>query len=324
MTTDFTISGLKIGVDGGGTKTEFILVDSTGTVIARHVSGGGNPSHVGTDRARDILRTGLAALLLESKIEHPESRIGSTHLYMAGSTITWREIAAGLSGFGTVVVEPDSLPVLELATAGAPGLVLHAGTGSFVAARARDGTLHYAGGLGWKLGDPGSGFDLGRRAIAVALLELQARAHAGASELSPLAVALRTHTGLESYADHSRFFYNDPGANSAISGFAPRVLELAEQGYVPAQQVVSDSMTDLAQLADGVIHRLFSAGAEQRAANPAPVSTVPCGISGKILNSVTAIAALRSLAIQLHWPVDLVFISEPPSEGVRRLLTKSN
>jgi glucosamine kinase len=228
---------------------------------------------------------------------------------MAGSPAFWREVAGTLTGCGHVVTGPDSLPVLELATAGAPGLVLHAGTGSFVAARAPDGTVHYAGGLGWKLGDAGSGFDLGRRAIAHALLELQALS---TGEITPLAAALRSHTGLADYAANSRFFYNDPAANSVIAGFAPRVLELAEQDCGPAQQVVADSVTDLARLADQVIHRLFPAGS----------APLPCGISGRILNSVPAAFALRSLVTKLRWPVALNFITTPPSEGVRRLLAK--
>jgi glucosamine kinase len=315
---DFTISSFKIGVDGGGTKTEFILVDAGGVVVARHLAPGCNPSQVGPDKAQEILRTGLDALLAQSKIGQRESKIDATHLYMAGSPVTWREIAAGLDGLGTLVVAPDSLPVLELATRGAPGLVLHAGTGSFVAARAPDRSVHYSGGLGWKLGDAGSGFDLGRRGIALALLELQAAASSPSvkpspfQKFSPLAEALRAHTGLADYATNSRFFYNDPAANAVISGFAPRVLELAEQDCGPAQQVVADSVTDLARLADQLIHRLF----------PSPAAPVPCGVSGRILNSVPATFALRSLAAKLRWPVALHFITEPPAEGVRRLLGK--
>ncbi|MDQ5978933.1 MAG: hypothetical protein QG602_1907 [Verrucomicrobiota bacterium] len=303
-------NSFKIGVDGGGTKTEFILVDATGAVVARHLAPGCNPSQIGPEKAGLILQAGLEALLAESKIENPKSKIGTTHLYMAGSTGTWREIADRLTGMGRLTVAPDSLPVLELATAGKPGLVLHAGTGSFVAARAPDGSVHYAGGLGWKLGDAGSGFDLGRRAMAHALLELQGQSMPGAKSLSPLAEALRTHTGFADYAANSRFFYNDAGANATISAFAPRVLELAEQDCGPAQQVVADSVTELARLADQVIHRLF----------PAPAAPVPCGVSGRILNSVPASFALRSLAAKLRWPVALHFIIGSPAEGVRRLL----
>jgi glucosamine kinase len=320
----------KIGVDGGGTKTEFILVDAAGTITARHLAPGCNPSQTGPDKARETLLAGLDALLAQSKIENlrqaaagtntgsaaadngAKSKIAETHLYMAGSPPFWREVADSLQGFGCVQTGPDSLPVLELATGGAPGLVLHAGTGSFVTGRAPDGSVHYAGGLGWKLGDAGSGFDLGRRAIAHALLELQGQSMPGATPLSPLAAALRSHTGLADYAANSRFFYNDPSANALISGFAPRVLELAEHDCGPAQQVVADSVTDLARLADQVIHRLF----------PSSVAPVPCGVSGRILNSVPASFALRSLAAKLRWPMTLNFITEPPAEGVRRLLAK--
>ena len=302
----------KIGVDGGGTKTEFILLDGAGTTVATHVSPGCNPSQVGPDTARALLVAGLEALLRDAKIEN--AKISATQLYMAGSPVFWRETAATLSGFGTVTTAPDSLPVLELATSGAPGLVLHAGTGSFVAARAPDGSVHYAGGLGWKLGDAGSGFDLGRRAIAAALLELQGWPPVGVKACpSPLGTALQAHTGITDYAANSRFFYTDPNANAVISAFAPRVLELAENDCGPAQQVVADSVTDLARLTDQVIHRLF----------PQPAVHVPCGVSGRILNSVPATFALRSLAGKLRWPVRLEFITTSPIEGVKRLLVRA-
>ena len=299
----------KIGVDGGGTKTELVLLDGTGAEVAHHLAPGCNPSQVGTDRARTILTQALAELLVAARATGITPEISTTHLYMAGAGAFWQEAAASLTGLGRIVTGPDSVPVLELATAGAPGLVLHAGTGSFVAARGPDGATHYAGGLGWKFGDPGSGFDIGRRALAFALLELQA---APGPKLSPLADALRVHTGLADYAANSRFFYNDPGANAMIASFAPLVIKLAEEDCGPAQQVVADSITDLARLADQVIHRHF----------PSPASRLPCGVSGRVLNSVPAAFALRSLASKLNWPVELHFLATPPIEGVKRLLSK--
>ena len=301
----------QIGVDGGGTKTECILVDAHGEIVARHLAPGCNPSQVGPEQARAILVAALEALLAQSKIENLKSKISAALLCLAGSPTFWRETANALPGFGRITTTDDSIPVLELATGGAPGLVLHAGTGSFVAARGPDGTVHYAGGLGWKFGDPGSGYDLGRRALGLALLELQAAGQP--AELSPLVSALCAHTGLADYAANSRFFYNDAGANPAIAAFAPIVLELAAHDCGPAQQVVADSITDLARQADQVIHRLF----------PSPAAPLPCGVSGRILNSAPAAFALRSLAGKLQWAVDLRFIDTPPSEGVRRLLAKN-
>lgn len=298
----------KIGVDGGGTKTECILIDDRGEILARHLAPGCNPSQIGPEKARVILEDALRALTA-----HHPGVISHSLFCVAGNRAFWRETAAALTGFGQITTTDDSLPVLELATGGAPGLVLHAGTGSFVAARGPDGNAHYAGGLGWKIGDPGSGFDLGRRAIAVALLELQGWPMIGAPRPSPLLEAFLAHTGLPDHTANSRFFYNDPAANARIAAFAPRVIELAEQDCGPAQQVLADSLTDLARLADQVIHQLF----------PRPAATLPCGVSGRILNSAPAVFALRSLASKLNWPVELRFIDTAPIEGVRRLLLAS-
>lgn len=288
----------KIGVDGGGTKTELILVDSAGRIVARHTAPGCNPSHTGADRARATLASALAAVRGEHSISH-------TALFMAGSSAFWQETAAQLGGFGLVSTGPDSLPVLELGTDGAPGLVLHAGTGSFVAARGRDGAIHYAGGLGWKLGDPASGFELGRRGIARALLELQ-----GWAKSTALGDALKAHTGLGDAVSITRLLYSDAEANARIAAFAPRVVELAQQGCAPAQSALAGTLADLVEQARLVTEKLFGS------------AVVPCGVGGAILNSPPAVYALKALAETQAWSVEYRFITEPPIEGVRRLLAK--
>jgi N-acetylglucosamine kinase-like BadF-type ATPase len=295
-----------IGVDGGGTKTELIMLDERGGVLARHVGPGCNPSQVGPDKARALLSEALAYLLAQAPAAGDRPVVSRTLLCMAGNRDFWRETALALPGFGVVATLDDSRPVLELATEGRPGLVLHAGTGSFIAARAPGGAIHYVGGLGWKLGDPGSGFDLGRRGIAIAMLELQ-RAPA---RPSPIAEALQAHTRLATYSENSRFFYNDATANAVIAGFAPRVLELAAADCAPARQALADSVTELAREAHEVLQHLF----------PHAAAPLPCGVSGRILNSPPAVAALRAEAARLKWPVELRFIETSPIEGVRRLL----
>lgn len=295
-----------IGVDGGGTKTEAILVDSaSGEIVARHLAPGCNPSHAGPDKAGALLVAALDALLDAAKIADARERIAATHLYLAGSPVFWREFAATLRNHGRVVTGPDSLPVLELATDGAPGLVLHAGTGSFVAARGLDGATHYAGGLGWKFGDPGSGFDLGRRALAQALLELQ-----GWAPASALSDALRTHTGLADAPANTRFFYADAEANARIATFAPRVLALAAEGCHPAQAALAATLAGLVAQARLVTQKLFGE------------TPVPCGLSGAILNHEASIYALHALAENHAWAVRFRPVTEPPIEGVRRLLLR--
>ncbi|MBX3737232.1 MAG: ATPase [Candidatus Didemnitutus sp.] len=296
----------RIGVDGGGTKTELLLVDSAGNIVARHVGPGCNPSHLGADQARTVLLAALEALLTESKIENPKSKISATRLYVAGSAVTWREIVAQLHDYGTVTHGPDSLPVLELATGGAPGLVLHAGTGSFVAARAPDGSVHFAGGLGWRFGDPGSGYELGRRAIAAALMELS-----GWSPATGLGAALQTHLGLADATAIKGALYADPEVNARTAAFAPRVIELAQNGCRPAQIALASSVGELVAQGRLVTEKLFPGGQE-----------ITCGVSGAVLNNPAAHAALQAFVASNAWPVKLHFITDPPSAGVRRLLLR--
>src|ERR1044071_669891 len=136
-------STFKIGVDGGGTKTECILADNNGSVIAVHVGVGCNPSVVGPDLARSIVMAALDSLRARASAQvatvapwDQGMKIVTTMLCMAGSRTFWQNFAAELKGYGKVLSTDDSVPVLELATHGQPGIVVHGGTGSFVAARA--------------------------------------------------------------------------------------------------------------------------------------------------------------------------------------------
>src|SRR4051812_41990735 len=57
-----------LGVDGGGTKTAFALVDNQGRVLARHVAGGAYYLEVGMDGAAAMLAQGCAALFAASGV----------------------------------------------------------------------------------------------------------------------------------------------------------------------------------------------------------------------------------------------------------------
>ena len=295
--------GYKIGVDGGGTKTECILVDAGGAVVARHLAPGSNPSIVGPEESRRIVAEALAALT--GGLSAP---ISALLICAAGSRLFWREFARSLMGFGRVESLDDSLPILELATDGGPGLVLHSGTGSFVAARTVAGSaagagVHYAGGLGWQFGDPGSGSDLGRRAVARGLLELQ-----GWKAASRLGKLLGETTGLAGGDANIRHFYTGTVPNPQLAALAPAVLRLAADGDAAAAALAVESALGLLDLAIDVAAKLFPA---------APPHSVRAGLSGPILNHPAVLPALTARS-----PFLLAPITAAPIEGVRRLLAR--
>lgn len=297
----------RIGIDGGATKTEGILVDAAGTVVARELAGGCNPNVAGPDAARAVVAGVIAALRAHATARAPAAVVTHLHLYAAGNRSYWRETMAALGGGATVFTADDSHPVLELATDGAPGLVLHGGTGSFVAARAADGSIHYAGGIGWRFGDPGSGYDLGRRAIGRGLLELQ-----GWLPPSPVGAAVRDHTGLGPAADAgavTRWYYQHAEANRQVAALAPALLALAGAAEPVATGLVAASAGDLLEIALGVAAKLFPG---------TPAAGLRAGLSGPILQHPAVQAALRERA-----PFPLRPVEGAPIEGVRRLLVRA-
>jgi N-acetylglucosamine kinase-like BadF-type ATPase len=306
----------KLGVDGGGTKTECILVDGSGAIIASHRAEGCNPSIVGPKAARRVVAGAIGAVLSQPAGGTPRS-ISTTLLCMAGSRLFWREVAAGLTDLGRVIAVDDSLPVLELATNGGPGLVLHAGTGSFVAARAPGpneavpasevvpfGIVHYAGGLGWRVGDPGSGYDIGRRAVAWGLLELQ-----GWMPDSGIGRMLQDYTGLRDANAIIRDLNQAKTANARTAGLAPEVLRLAESGNAAARDIAVESAAELLALALRVAAKLFPG---------TPPREIDAGLSGPILTR-----PIVARALQERSPFALKAIGDAPIEGVRRLLARS-
>ncbi len=293
----------KIGLDGGGTKTEFILVDPSGAIVSRRLAPGCNPSLIDQDTIRSLLLDNLHALAAEARTHAAGANITHTLLCMAGNRQFWRELAPRLGEFGIVQTFDDSLPVLELATGGAPGLVLHSGTGSFVAARGLDNAIHYAGGLGWRFGDGGSAHDLGRRAVARTQLELQ-----GWATRSALGTAVCEKLKLSDHGAISRYFYSAATPHTAVADFGPLVTTGVAAGDPVALEVFRTSIGELATLAQTVIAQLFKTA-----------DSIPVGLSGTILQLPATRAVLDAT---LDRRADFRPISEPPVEGVRRMLAR--
>ncbi len=295
----------RIGVDGGGTKTDFILIDENGVKIAQRLSSGCNPSLIGREAAHALMHEQLGSLIKEARALHSEVRISHTLFCMAGSRPFWREFGDELIDFGQVQTYDDSLPVLELAAGAQAGLVMHAGTGSFVAARDPKNETHYAGGLGWRFGDPASAYDLGRHAIGRAIMEMQ-----GWAEPSAIGEVIREASGSTDFDSIIRRYYTDDMPHITVAAVAPRVTALAATGDEVATGIVRNSVRELAQLAQEVINRTFPEDYRE---------IIPVGLSGPILQSTTAQTTVDSI---LGERCRLIPVTESPIEGVRRMLAR--
>lgn len=158
-----------LGFDGGGTKTECVLMDETGAILARSRAGPSNAVNVGTQAcARALAEAGREALGSRAK---PTSEVAYiiAGISGAGEPAVRREILEHLQPSfpkATIIVTSDL--VLTLAAAREiPSVVVIAGTGSAVVGRTSPLKLARAGGFGPIIGDPGSANDIGRKTTAL-------------------------------------------------------------------------------------------------------------------------------------------------------------
>jgi N-acetylglucosamine kinase-like BadF-type ATPase len=164
-----------LGIDGGGTKTECVLMDQAGKIVARSFSGPSNPYRVGMESAtREIEKA--ADLCLQ------EAGAGRTAVAAIGAGLAGTgnpELKEGMSASLGAAFPGAAIRVitdLEAALAAAgegPVIVLVAGTGSAAIGRNAQGQIWRTGGQGPRLGDDGSAFDIGSRAVTRAMGEQQ-------------------------------------------------------------------------------------------------------------------------------------------------------
>ncbi|HKW64133.1 MAG TPA: BadF/BadG/BcrA/BcrD ATPase family protein [Candidatus Acidoferrum sp.] len=158
-----------LGFDGGGTKTECVLMDETGAILARSRSGPSNAVNVGAKASAAALAdAGLEALRSSGK---PPSDV----VYIlagisgAGEPTVQAEIKAVLQpsfASASIMIISD-LPLTLAATNEIPSVVVIAGTGSAVLGWTSPHHVFRAGGFGPIIGDAGSANDIGRKTVAL-------------------------------------------------------------------------------------------------------------------------------------------------------------
>src|ERR1700736_1849602 len=157
-----------LGFDGGATKTECVLLNESGNILASARSGASNPGQVGFERAVEEIKSAAQAATLEARVK-PHAIIalcaGIAGVGAAKAAERMRVLLA--AAFPSVPLKIcTDLEIALAATGAGPAIVLIAGTGSAAMGRGLNGEVRRAGGLGPQVGDQGSARDVGRKAAA--------------------------------------------------------------------------------------------------------------------------------------------------------------
>lgn len=231
-----------IGIDGGGTKTESVLFDETGHILARDICGGANALDLpgGID---DVQRLILDAVTrLQGKL--PEGgELTAVYAGLAGS-VDWfpgvldRDLAPKLPA-KQVRFEGDGGNLIAAMNGHRDGCGLIAGTGSALYIRKNDVLTRY-GGYGYLIDTQGSGYTIGRDAFLAAF-----RYYDGRGEETILYDLIREQMGREPVESIPQIYQ---GGRAYIASFARTVFEGRRRGDAVSSRIFDHAVHCLAEL----------------------------------------------------------------------------
>lgn len=254
---------LYLGIDGGQSSTTALIGDETGRVIG---AGHGGPcNHVGAAEGRPKFIKAITGCLTAA----------GEQAGLDASAVHFRAACCGFSGgptdkeallgeilrFDVIHVTNDALIALSGATAGAPGVITIAGTGSISFGRGHDRRLARAGGWGYIFGDEGGAFDLTRQALRAAL-----RHEEGWGPPTALHTMLLESTGAQDANDLLHLFYTAEFPRPRIASLSKIVDRAAAQGDPVAHSIVVNSAQQLAVITGAVRSQVFQPGDPVRVA----------------------------------------------------------
>lgn len=253
-----------IGVDGGGTKTELVLVDTSGNLITKEIVGSTNYQAVGGENVKQELITGFERLSKKSNVNL--NKIEHIFLGLAGAgrqsdRIEIANLFQDTEYKDKITVDSDAIVALAGAFATEPGIIIIAGTGAICFGSNSEGRIVRSGGWGYLLGDEGSGYFIGRSAIIAALKDFDGR-----GEKTRLKSRIIDHFDLNSIEEIIPLIYQDKIDRIKIADLAPLVFEVAHQGDMVAEAIVKQTGQELGILAKAVAEKLGFSGEEVKVA----------------------------------------------------------
>jgi N-acetylglucosamine kinase-like BadF-type ATPase len=287
-----------LGVDGGGTKTAFALVDAAGKVHALHEESSAYHIEVGMDGAAATLQRGCDALFRAAGVNAGDIAFAFFGLPAYGEDRAAQAqldaLPAPILGHRRYLCGNDMVCSWSGSLAASDGISVIAGTGS-MAYGEYAGRHARAGGWGELFSDEGSAYWIARAGLA-----LFSRMSDGRAPRGPLHALVRARLDLEDDLDLCGVVYGTLGGErSRVAQLARLVSEAAQQGDSQASAIIEAAAAELADMVDAVRTALDVApGAEL----PVSYTGGLFGPGGPLREPFARALAARPLAYRLAPP----------------------
>jgi len=227
-----------LGIDGGGSKTSFLLVDEYYNEICHIESGPSNWLSVGANAAKQAITQGISYLTERPNIVCAGFAGAARH----DSAAFYKEVLESLIPEAQIIIESDAFIASIGAIGVDPGILLIAGTGSIVIGRDKARNMFRIGGWGPYFGDEGSGFWIGREAVREALRSLDLQA---STEFSN---RIAGRLGLKSISEVVSGWASGKIGVPEIAGLFPEVVSMYPQE--PSKRILTQAASHLRSMVE--------------------------------------------------------------------------
>lgn len=300
---------LVVGLDGGGTKTEAILVDPSGTLLSTKTGGPSNFQILGVEKAAVVILDLVQECAAAAGCEPKDIAAVVAGLTGAGREGDKSRMLSGLRdemkkrglSFERVMVESDARIALEGAFRGKVGIILIGGTGSIAFGKGHDGTIYRVGGWGRILGDEGSGYAIGREGLNVLTKHLDGRIRGTLlTKLVAQKLKLETQEQIITAVYKEQF---------DVASVAPLVIQAATEHDIECERILNKATFELTEHVRALLLKIESA-ARGRARQKIPLAFI-----GGLLSSDTVLRKIVKHKITFSLPQ--ISVVEPQSSPAR-------
>jgi N-acetylglucosamine kinase-like BadF-type ATPase len=252
---------LILGVDGGQSKTLTVLATDRGTILGTGVSGPCNHIHEpgGLERQYQALRLGCERAFAAAGL--PFGKLDSVYLGLTGSG-SW-ETVREVYETDHLVMKGDTITALAGAFPSMAGTIIIAGTGAIAYGQNAAGKTGMAGGMGYYLGDEGSGADIAQRAFRAIY-----QANDGRATRTMLTRLILDHYKCADLKQLHRAIYSGTLSRDQLAQASGKVGEAAQQGDLVAIEILREAGVELGRTISAVLAQI------EQIDVPAPIAPI--------------------------------------------------
>ena len=227
-----------LGIDGGGTKTEFALSDSEDRIVSRLIMDGCNPNTVGIEKTKRIIENGIIQISDDIPLSSIVVYAGIAGCASGSYADEIKSMLKKMS-FAACDVGSDNNNIVAAGLGNNEGITMILGTGICSYAVKKEGTKRIAG-WGYLFDNGGSAFHIGRDAINAYF-----SAFDGSGEDTTLVQRIKESFDY-SNAEFLKYLYS--GGNKLVSSYAVYVFEEAGKGDKVSIAILKRNISEIARI----------------------------------------------------------------------------